>query len=166
MSPVQAYLDDVATQYRMYKQLAERSVAQVGSDRDLFTPLGAGENSMALVVKHVAGNLRSRWADFLTSDGEKPDRNRDNEFEDEAGETRASLLTRWAVGWRTLFDTLERLTPHDLSRTVQIRGEPLLVVQAIDRNLTHTAYHVGQIVLLGKHWAGDGWRTLSMSRRT
>lgn len=162
---MQAYLDDVLGEYRRYKQLAERAIAQVGHDRDLFTVLGGDENSIALVVKHVSGNMRSRWLEFLDTDGEKPTRDRDREFEDEDGETRASLLTRWAVGWRTLFDTLDQLGPEDLSRTVTIRGEPHSVVQAINRNLAHTSYHVGQIVLLAKHWAGDGWRPLTIPRR-
>lgn len=161
---MQEFLCDVISQYRRHKQLAERAIAQVSNDADLFVVLGGDENSIAMIVKHVAGNLRSRWTDFLTTDGEKPDRQRDLEFDHEAGETRASLLARWALGWRPVFDTLEKLKPEDLTRTVHLRREPLLVVQAIDRNLTHTAYHVGQIVLLAKHFAGDGWRTLSIPR--
>lgn len=161
---VQEFLSDVISQYRSHKQLAERAIAQVSNDADLFAVLGGEENSIAIIVKHVAGNLRSRWTDFLTTDGDKPDRKRDLEFEHEAGETRASLLARWALGWRPVFDTLEKLKPEDLTRTVYLRGEPLLVVQAINRNLTHTAYHVGQVVLLAKHFAGDGWRTLSIAR--
>ena len=162
---MQGYLDDVIGEYRKQKQLAERAIAQVGNDADLFVTLGADENSIATIVKHLAGNLRSRWTDFLGSDGEKPDRNRDLEFENERGETRVSLLARWALGWRVLFDTLEALKPEDLSRTVVIRNEPHTVVQAITRNLTHTAHHVGQIVFLAKHFAGDGWRTLSIPRK-
>jgi hypothetical protein len=161
---VQTHLESVIGEYRRYKQLAERAIAQVGSDRQLFARLGGEENSIALIVKHVSGNLRSRWLDFLETDGEKPSRARDLEFEDEAGETRASLLTRWAVGWRTMFDALEKLTPEDLARTVTIRGEPHSVAQAINRNLTHTSYHVGQIVLLAKHWAGDAWRPLTIPK--
>jgi Protein of unknown function (DUF1572) len=159
-----AYLDDVTAQYRQHKQLAERAIAQVSNDADLFAVLGPEDNSIAIIIKHVAGNLRSRWTDFLTTDGEKPDRRRDLEFEHEAGETRASLLARWAVGWRPVFDTLEKLKPEDLSRTVHVRSEPLPVVQAINRNLTHTAYHVGQLVFLAKHFVGDDWRTLSVPR--
>ena len=161
---MQAFLEDVTRQYRSHKQLGEKAIAQVGNDADLFVVLGAEDNSIAMIVKHLAGNLRSWWTDFLGTDGDKPDRNRDLEFEHEAGETRASLLARWALGWRPVFNTLEKLTPDDLSRTVHIRSEPLLVVQAINRNLTHTAYHVGQVVLLAKHFAGDGWRTLSVPR--
>ena len=162
---MQLYIEDVTRQYRSYKQLAERAIAQVGNDADLFRSLGSEENSIGLVVKHVAGNLRSRWTDFLTADGEKPGRDRDREFEDEPGETRASLLARWAIGWRTLFDALEGLTPDDLTRTVYIRGEPQPAVRAINRNLTHTAYHVGQIVLMARHWAGEDWRSLSIPKR-
>lgn len=162
---MQLYVEDVTRQYRSYKQLAERAIAQVGSDADLFRPLGGDENSIGLVVKHVAGNLRSRWTDFLTADGEKAGRDRDREFEDEPGETRASLLARWAIGWRTLFDALEALTPDDLTRTVYIRGEAQPAVQAINRNLTHTAYHVGQIVLMARHWSGEDWRSLSIPKR-
>ena len=161
---MQEYLDDVTAQYRQHKQLAERAIAQVGNDADLFVVLGSEDNSIAMIIKHMAGNLRSRWTDFLTTDGDKPDRRRDLEFEHEAGETRASLLARWAVGWRAVFDTVEKLKPEDLSRTVHLRSEPLIVVQAINRNLTHTAYHVGQLVLLAKHFVGDDWRTLSVPR--
>jgi hypothetical protein len=161
---VQEFLNEVIGQYRSHKQLAEKAISQVSDDGDLFVVLGGEENSIAMIVKHVAGNLRSRWTGFLTTDGNKPDRNRDSEFEHEAGETRASLLARWAIGWRPVFDTLEKLTPEDLSRTVHLGGEPLPVVQAINRNLTHTAYHVGQIVLLAKHFAGDGWRSLTIPR--
>lgn len=163
---MQAYLDDVISEYKKQKQLAERAIAQVGNDADLFVTIGEGENSLETIVKHLAGNLRSRWTDFLTTDGEKPTRVRDIEFEHEKGETRVSLLTRWAIGWRALFETLETLTPDDLSRTVFIRSEPHTVVQAITRNLTHTAHHVGQIVFLAKHLAGDGWRTLSIPKKT
>ena len=165
MRAVHAFLEVVTRQYRSHKQLAEKAIAQVGNDADLFVVLGGEDNSIAMIVKHVSGNLRARWTGFLTTDADKVDRNRDLEFEHEPGETRASLLARWALGWRPVFDTLEKLTPEDLSRTVYLRHEPLLVVHAINRNLTHTAYHVGQIVLLAKHFAGDGWRTLSVPRR-
>jgi hypothetical protein len=162
---VQAYLDDVIAEYKKQKQLAERAIAQIGNDADLFVTMGEGENSLEMIVKHLAGNLRSRWTDFLTTDGDKPTRQRDVEFEHEKGETRVSLLTRWAIGWRALFEALETLTPDDLSRTVYIRGEPHTVIQAINRNLAHTAHHVGQIVFLSKHLTGDAWRTLSIPRK-
>jgi hypothetical protein len=112
----------------------------------------------------VAGNLRSRWTDFLTTDGEKADRRRDAEFEREAGETRAQVMARWEQGWATLFATLDALAPADLLRTVTIRGEPHTVLQALQRQTTHYAYHVGQIVLLARHAAGPSWRSLSIPR--
>lgn len=163
---MQAYLDSVISEYQKYQKLAEKAIAQVANDADLFAGLGGREdNSIAILTTHLAGNLRSRWSDLLTTDGEKPDRHRDAEFELAAGETRASLLARWAVGWRPVFETLERLAPEDLTRTVYVRGESLLVVQAVNRNLTHTAYHVGQILLLAKHFAGEGWRSLSVPKK-
>jgi len=118
-----------------------------------------------VIVKHIAGNLRSRWTDFLTSDGEKPDRRRDTEFElVGAADTRESLMARWEEGWKTLFANVEPLTNEDLLREVPIRGEPHTVVRAINRQLTHYAGHVSQIVLLAKHWAGPKWQTLSIPR--
>lgn len=163
---MQAYLDSVISEYQKYQKLAEKAIAQVANDADLFAGLGGREdNSIAILTTHLAGNLRSRWSDLLTTDGEKPDRHRDAEFELAAGETRASLLARWAVGWRPVFETLEKLAPEDLTRTVYVRGESLLVVQAVNRNLTHTAYHVGQILLLAKHFAGEGWRSLSVPKK-
>lgn len=160
------FLESVRSEYGRQRQLAERAIAQVGRDADLFTPLAPGGNSVAHLVKHVAGNLKSRWIDFRTTDGEKPTRNRDAEFEDEAAELRVSLLARWSVGWRALIDALESLTPADLESTVTIRGTPYTLAQAIVENLAHTAQHVGQIVLLSKHAAGEGWRTLSVPKRT
>lgn len=157
------HLDDAILQFRKLKQLADKALAQVG-DQDFFATLDAESNSLALIVKHVAGNSRSRWTDFLTSDGEKADRNRDSEFVIEKDDTRASLLSRWDAGWRILFDALAPLTPDDLERTVLIRGEPHTVLQAINRQLTHYAYHVGQIVFLGKHFAAENWQTLSIPR--
>lgn len=156
-------LDDVIYTFRKQKQLADRALAQV-DDGAFFRLLDAESNSLAILVQHVAGNQRSRWRDFLTSDGEKPDRHRDTEFELGEGATRAKIEARWEEGWKTLFDTLEALGPDDLMRTVQIRNEPHTVVQAIDRQLAHYAQHVGQIVFLAKHWAGPAWRTLSIPR--
>ncbi len=138
-------------------------MAQV-SDDGFFATLDPDANSIAVLVKHIAGNLRSRWTDFLTSDGEKPDRRRDSEFEIEPSDSRAALLERWEAGWRALFAAIEPLEPDDLLRTVTIRGEPHSVLQAISRQLTHYGEHVGQIVLLAKHEAGKGWRTLSIER--
>lgn len=157
------YLEDAIAELRKYKKFADRAVAQV-IDEDFFRQLDPESNSIGLIVKHVSGNLRSRWTDFLTTDGEKPDRNRDAEFEKADSDTRESVHARWEDGWRTLFAALEPLTDADLERTVMIRGEPHTVVQAINRQLTHYASHVGQIVFLAKHFAGDRWKTLSIPR--
>ncbi|MGH9364305.1 MAG: DUF1572 family protein, partial [Thermoanaerobaculia bacterium] len=149
------YLEDAVRQFHGTKKLAERALAQVG-DEDFFRKLDPDSNSLALIVKHLAGNMRSRWADFLTSDGEKPDRRRDSEFEIE-GETRGSLMQSWEEGWRCVFESVGGLRPEDLLATVLIRTEPHTVVQAINRQLTHYAHHVGQIVFLAKHLAGPRW---------
>ena len=157
------FLEDAVLQFRKYKSLADEARAQV-ADTDLFRSLDAESNSIAIVMKHLAGNMKSRWTDFLTTDGEKPDRNRDSEFEMAAADTRASIAARWEEGWRLLFSAVERLSPADLSRTVAIRGEPHTVLQAIQRQLTHYAYHVGQIVFLARHFAGPRWRSLSIPK--
>jgi hypothetical protein len=156
----EAYLTDVLASFRKLKSTAERAVAQV-RDEHFFATVDPESNSIAVVMKHMAGNLRSRWTDFLTSDGEKPDRHRDHEFELGA-ETRVNIEAQWSAGWQILFEALEPLTADDLQKIVQIRGEPHTVLQAINRQLTHYAYHVGQIVLLAKHHAGSEWRTLSI----
>ncbi len=161
--PEAAFLDDALLQFRKYKALADRALAQV-EDRDLFRTLDAESNSIAVVMKHVSGNLRSRWRDFLTSDGEKSDRNRDTEFEIDATDSKAAILERWEAGWNLLFRALAALAPGDLLRSVAIRGEPHTVMQAIDRQLTHYAYHVGQIVLLARHFAGPRWVSLSIPK--
>lgn len=157
-----SYIEDTRALFRQYKGLADRAMAQV-TDEQLFLALGPEENSIAIVVKHIAGNMRSRWTDFLTTDGEKPDRNRDREFEQPAA-TRADLLEDWERGWAALLGTLESLRDADLGRTVRIRGEAHSVMQAINRQVAHYAMHVGQIVLLAKHHAGDAWQTLSVQR--
>lgn len=157
------YLAHTRREFAGVKRLAEKALAQV-SDEGFFAVLDPGSNSVAAIVKHLAGNLRSRWRDFLTSDGEKPDRRRDSEFEIEPADTRSALLDRWEEGWRTLFAALEELSPEDLSREVVIRGQRHPVIKAISRQLTHYAEHVGQIVLLSKHWAGERWQTLSIPR--
>lgn len=159
---VSNYHADALDSFRNYKKVAERAMEQV-SDEQFFALIDAGSNSIAVIVKHIAGNLHSRWRDFLTSDGEKPDRHRDTEFE-LIGDTRESLMKFWETGWQTLFDAIEPLTLEDFSRTVTIRGEPHTVVEAINRQLTHYAMHVGQIVLLAKHFKGTEWRTLSVPR--
>ncbi len=157
-----SYLADSLAVYRQYKEMAERAIDQV-SDEHLFALLDGDANSIALIMKHMAGNMRSRWTDFLTSDGEKPDRNRDTEFIDPPG-TRDALLKTWADGWRLVFAALEPLTDADLTRTVTIRGEAHSVMQAINRQLAHYASHCGQIVLLAKHYKGAKWKSLSIPK--
>ena len=158
-----SYLTDSLDLFRYSKNLAERAMAQV-SDQQLVTVLDAEANSIAVIVKHMAGNMRSRWTDFLTSDGEKPDRNRDTEF-DEPPATREALLALWEQGWECLFSAFEPLSEPDLQRTVAIRGEAHSVMQAINRQVAHYAYHCGQIVLLAKHFQHAEWNSLSIPRR-
>lgn len=157
-----SYLQDSLSLFRYYKSLSERAMAQV-SDEQLFLTLDDETNSIAIILKHMAGNLRSRWTDFLTSDGEKATRNRDEEFVDPPA-TRESLLHTWNEAWDLLFRALEPLTDADLERTVKIRGEPHSVMQAINRQLTHYAYHSGQIVLLAKHLNHEDWKSLTIPR--
>ncbi len=157
------YLQDAVLQFRGLKSLADRAVAQV-SDVELFATLDEESNSVAAIMKHISGNQRSRWTDFLRSDGEKPDRNRDTEFEVQSAETRDSVMRRWEQGWDCLFQALEPLRADDLRRTVTIRGQPHTVVQAIDRQLTHYGAHVGQIVFLAKHLRSREWQSLSIPR--
>jgi hypothetical protein len=158
----ESFLELAVRELHRNKGLADKAMAQV-DDAGFFAPLGEDENSIAIVVKHIAGNQRSRFRDFLTSDGEKPDRNRDSEFVAD-GDTRAGLLAAWEAGWKTVFDAVEPLREEDLDRTVTIRGEDLTVLQAVTRQLTHYAYHVGQIVLLARHHAGTNWQSLSIPR--
>ena len=158
----QDYLADAVQSFRNYKKLTDRAVEQV-SDDEFFAILDAESNSIAVIVKHIAGNLHSRWRDFLTTDGEKADRDRDREFE-MIEDTRESLLEFWETGWQTLFDNIEPLTEEDFSRTITIRGEPHTVVEAINRQLTHYSYHIGQIVFLAKHLKSTEWKTLSVPR--
>src|ERR1700733_901167 len=160
-----SYVKDSVDIFRQYKRLGDRGMAQC-PDEGLFVMLDAESNSIAIIVKHMAGNMRSRWRDFLTTDGEKPDRNRGTEFETPP-ETRAEMMEMWEGGWKYLFDALEPLTDADLTRTVMIRTEPHSVMQAINRQVAHYAHHVGQIVFLGKHFAtkaGKKWETLSVPR--
>ena len=159
---IQTYHSDTLSSFRKYKKLAERAIVQV-SDEEFFATIDDEANSIAVIVKHIAGNLRSRWTDFLTSDGEKPDRNRDTEFEI-LDDSRESLMKFWEDGWRTLFAAIEPLTDGDFARTITIRGEPHTVVEAINRQLTHYAYHVGQIVFLAKHFRSVEWKTLSVAK--
>lgn len=158
-----SYLKDSLDVFRYYKKLAERAMAQA-PDEALFKELDAQSNSIAIVVKHMAGNMRSRWTDFLTSDGEKSWRYRDTEFETPAL-SRAELMAQWDAGWSCLFAALEPLTENDLSRTVTIRNEPHSVMQAINRQIAHYAYHVGQIVYLARHFTGDTWQSVTIPRK-
>lgn len=158
------YLRDAAESFRGYKKMAEKAMTQI-SDEEFFAAIDAEANSIAVIVKHIAGNQHSRWRDFLTSDGEKPDRNRDTEFE-MLGDTRESLMRFWNAGWQTLFEAVEPLTAEDFGKSVMIRGEPHTVVEAINRQLTHYAYHIGQIVLLAKHFRSTDWKTLSIPRKS
>src|SRR5271170_3022776 len=157
-----SYLADAITLLRYYKTLGDRAMAQVPDD-GLTVTLDAESNSIAIIVKHLAGNMRSRFTDFLTRDGEKPDRNRDAEFE-APPETREEILALWEAGWKIVFNALAPLKEVDLARSVNIRGEPHSVMQAVNRQIAHYAYHVGQMVFLAKHLASDRWRTLSVPR--
>lgn len=159
------YLRNILRTYRTYKDMAERAIAQVGTDEDLNRELDENSNSIAVIAKHMAGNLRSRFRDFLTSDGEKPDRNRDTEFETNKHVTREELLRGWNASWDIALKSIEALTADDLERTVRIREEKMLVVEALNRSVTHAAYHVGQIVYLARHFAGPGWNSLSIPKR-
>jgi len=157
-----SYLEDSLTLFRHYKKLAEGAVDQV-TDEQLFTAPDEEGNSIGVVVKHMVGNMRSRWTEFLTTDGEKPDRDRDSEFVDPPS-TRRALLEVWEDGWKRVFEALEPLTEADLGRTVRIRGEAHSVMQAINRQVAHYPNHVGQVVMLAKHFAHDRWRSLSVPR--
>jgi len=161
---IENYHADALISFRNCKKMGERAIEQI-SDDEFFALIDAEANSIALVVKHIAGNLRSRWTDFLTTDGEKDFRKRDTEFE-VIGDTRESLMQFWETGWQTLFDNIEPLTAEDFSRTLTIRGEPHTVVEAINRQLTHYAYHIGQIVLLAKHFKSVDWKTLSVPKNS
>ena len=158
-----SYLKDSIDVFRYYKKLGERAIAQC-PDEALFLTLDAESNSIAIIVKHLAGNMRSRWTDFLTTDGEKPDRNRDTEFED-GPKTRAELMEMWERGWTYIFDALQPLTDADLTRTITIRTEPHSVMQAINRQIAHYSYHIGQIVFLAKHFGCDSWKSLTVPRK-
>jgi uncharacterized damage-inducible protein DinB len=157
------YLRDLAFTFRYHKSVADRAIAQI-ADEELHMLVDGEANSIAIIMKHVAGNLRSRYTDFLTSDGEKPDRNRDSEFEMPEQAPRAELLDAWDRAFGLALDTVGALQPDDLARTVYVRKEPFTVVEALNRSVTHTAYHAGQIVLLAKHFAGRNWKTLTIAK--
>jgi hypothetical protein len=157
-----SYLTDAITLLRYYKGLGERAIEQT-PDEALTIVLDPESNSIAIIVKHMAGNMRSRWTDFLTSDGEKPDRNRDTEFE-EPPRSREELMKMWETGWGYVFAAVDNLKEADLTRIVTIRTEPHSVMQAMNRQLAHYAYHVGQIVYLARHFAGDRWHSLTVPK--
>ena len=158
------YLRSIIRAYNMYKDLGERALGQVSSDDELNHQIDAESNSIAIIVKHVSGNLHSRFRDFLTTDGEKPDRNRDGEFEADHPTSRNELLDSWNAGFKVALESIESLKPEDLDRTVAIRGEELLVVEALNRSVTHIAYHTGQLVYLARHFASAGWQPLSIPK--
>ena len=158
-----AYLDEVRRSLRGHKRMAEGAIAQL-SDEELFRSLDPESNSVAVILQHIAGSMRSRFTDLLTSDGEKPDRHRDREFEITSRTTRAQLLDRWEQSWKIAFDAIASLKPEDLLRGVTVRGEPHSVLQAIHRQVAHYAQHCGQIVFLAKHLAGSRWKTISIPR--
>lgn len=159
-----AYLRDVVRTYRNYQLLGEKAIAQVRIDADLHGQIDPDSNSIAVIVKHVGGNLRSRFTDFLTTDGEKPTRDRDDEFEMPVQAPREEILRWWVDGFRIALGAIEPLTPEDLDRTVYVRGEAFLVVEALNRSITHTAYHVGQIVYVARHLASGAWTSLSIPK--
>ena len=159
---LQNFLEESVAAFRSYKNLAERALAQV-SDEEFFKLIDAESNSLAMICKHIGGNLRSRWTDFLTTDGEKADRDRDAEFVTDV-DTRDSIMQIWETGWNTLEETLESLQAEDLGEIIQIRGEDFTVVKAINRAGMHTASHVGQIQFLAKHLRGAEWKTLSVPK--
>ena len=158
-----AFLDEAFRNFRGTKRLAEGALSQL-RDEEFFVILDPEANSVAVIVKHLAGNMRSRFVDFLTSDGEKPDRNRDQEFIIDETTTREEVMRWWETGWKHVFDAVTQLKPEDVGRTVTIRGEPHSVMQAITRQLAHYAYHTGQIVFLAKHMRSKDWKTLSIPR--
>lgn len=157
------YLEEACRQMRGHKRMGEGAMAQLRDD-DFFLTLDPESNSVAILVKHLAGNMRSRFTDFLTSDGEKPDRFRDREFEVTGATTRADVMKLWDEGWACVLGAIEALKPEDVLRTVTIRGEPHTVLQAINRQIAHYGAHVGQIVFLAKHLRSSEWKTLTIPR--
>src|SRR5499427_727564 len=157
------YLEEARRQLRGHKRMGEGAMRQL-RDENFFVTLDPEANSVAVLVKHIAGNMRSRFTDFLTSDGEKPDRFRDREFEVNSATTRADVLRWWEEGWACVFAALDALQPQDVMRTVTIRGEPHTVLQAVNRQIAHYAQHIGQIVFLAKHLRSSAWQTLSIPR--
>jgi hypothetical protein len=163
MDIAQHYLDEARRQLRGHKRMGEGAMTQL-QDEDFFVTIDPESNSVAILVKHLAGNMRSRFTDFLTADGEKPDRHRDQEFELTATTTRGEVTRWWEEGWARVFAALDPLKPEDAMRTVMIRGEPHTVLQAVNRQIAHYAQHIGQIVFLAKHLRSSEWKTLSIPR--
>jgi uncharacterized damage-inducible protein DinB len=157
------YLDEAFRQMRGQKRLAEGAIAQL-SDEELFRTIDSESNSVAVIMKHMAGNMRSRFTDFLTSDGEKPTRHRDQEFVMDANTTRDQVMLNWEDGWNVVLTIIQSLRPEDVTKTVTVRGEPHSVLQAINRQIAHYAHHSGQIVFLAKHLRSSDWKTLSIPR--
>ena len=160
---VQNYFEDALSSFRAAKNLAEKAIAQL-KDEEFFVALDEESNSVAVIMKHIAGNMFSRWTDFLTSDGEKPNRNRDMEFVIEPQSTKDDVLDYWERGWKCVFEALEPLRPEDFEKTITIRGEEHTIVEAINRQMMHYAYHIGQIVFLAKHFRSAEWKSLSIPR--
>src|SRR5688500_12300904 len=160
---VQNYFEDAIASLKNYKKLADKAIAQL-KDEEFFVALDDEANSVAVIMKHMAGNMFSRWTNFLTTDGEKPDRNRDMEFVIEANTTKDNVLDYWERGWACVFAAIEPLTLEDFEKTVMIRGEKHTIVQAINRQLMHYSYHIGQIVYLAKHFRSTAWSSLSIPR--
>ncbi len=160
---LRGYLTDALKSFKAHKKLAEKAIEQV-KDSELFVTLDEEANSIAVVMKHMAGNMLSRWTDFLTSDGEKPDRQRDMEFVILPETSKSEVMAYWQRGWQCVFEAIEPLTVNDLEKKVFIRGEEHTVVQAINRQMTHYAYHIGQIVFLAKHFRSTEWKTLSVPK--
>lgn len=157
------YLEEAFRQMRGHKRLTEGAIAQL-SDEEMFRVIDPESNSVAIIMKHMAGNMRSRFVDFLTTDGEKPTRHRDQEFIIDEKTTRADVMRWWEEGWKIVFDMFASLKPEDLTKTVTVRGEPHTVLQAINRQVAHYAHHSGQILFLAKHFRSAEWKTLSVPR--
>jgi len=158
-----AYLENVLTEMKTSRRLAEGALAQI-TDEQFFHEFDHENNTIAIIVRHIAGNMRSRWRDFLDSDGEKPDRNRDGEFITTTADSRDAIMAEWSAGWEIMMNTLKSLTPANLDKVVKIRREDYTVFAAINRQLTHYAYHVGQIVFMARHLVGESWQSLSIPR--
>jgi hypothetical protein len=163
MNIEQHFLENTIGVFKNYKTLAEKSFAQLNNDKEFHYAPDAESNSIAVIIKHLSGNMISRWTDFLTTDGEKPNRNRDSEFID-GTETREQLMLLWDKGWEVFLNTLHSLTPNDLMKTITIRSEGLTVMQALNRQTAHYAYHVGQIVFIAKHIKNSSWQSLSIPK--